>query len=275
MMKKEVFKLAANRVGVDTESLRPRTTMSFRTGPTPMAKLKLMHQHYDNRRVLNIALVLMEMQKADDLLRQRDKVQEDYIKTISSGFFDTLKRERRRIRGIKNNRRKIEVVAENENKRLIQSRQEFNERMARAQKRHEELARMRAQQKEYLARRSAERQQEIMRVQVQKEEREAARLKAIQDSHNARNEVLEKHRKAVRCCALLCSAGLCVVVGVEVVGARGFTSVWFVGCHLLCCCCCCCCCCCWFSTNSKRRLASRRKNALRTASCSASASARM
>lgn len=241
LLKKEVFVLAANRVGVDVEELKPRTTISFRTGPTPMAKLRLMHKHYDNRRVLNIALVLMEMDKADDLLRQRDKIQEDYVKTIvrclapplaapsarspvplpprpcaqlrcltccltpslpcpqSAGFFDTLKQERRRIRNIRVNRRKIEAVAETENELLVKAREEFNERMERAERRHQELQAMRAQQKEYLARRSAERQQEILRVQVQKEEREAERLRQIKASHEQRNNVLERHRQSVRC----------------------------------------------------------------------------
>ena len=196
MLKEDVFQLAANRVGVDCNELKPRTTQSFRTGPTPLAKLKLMHQHYDNRRVLNIALVLMEMQKADEILRQRDKVQEDYVKSISAGFFDTLKQERRRIRNIRVNRRKIEAVAETENDILLKQREDFNKRMAEAEKRRQALEDMREQQKEYLARRSAERQAEILRVQVQKEEREAARLRAIREAGEKRNDVLERHRVA-------------------------------------------------------------------------------
>lgn len=43
LLKDPVFVMAAKRVGVAIDELQPRTTLSFRTGPTPMAKLKLMY----------------------------------------------------------------------------------------------------------------------------------------------------------------------------------------------------------------------------------------
>lgn len=176
------IRASCDAVGIVPKDLMPRSLASFRHEEDramvlPKDKQRKRFNHFENRRLWKLAVVLTNAQQRDKKPAISEKeLQNKSQQNLAAVFKAAVYAEKNRVKKIKQARQKVVGVLTRENELLRMRRREFNERSNVAEERDRRVRMTREQQRAELQARAAQRQKDIERVKKVRSARDQQRI---------------------------------------------------------------------------------------------------
>jgi hypothetical protein len=182
---------ACTAVGVKPMDLMPRPRESFarevnRPQILPEAIRDRRFEHFEQRRVYKIALVLQERQDRKDGKTEEQVLAMENESALLQAYDAVYQAEMARTAKIDSAARKARNVLVRENDVLMARREKYITKTLSAAEREKRLAMARQMQREAIQEKAKAKQEDIARIQQQKEERQEAHRTAVEEAQQRR-----------------------------------------------------------------------------------------
>jgi hypothetical protein len=174
LMADPVFIEATKRKGIEDKDLVPRPQSYFRNQSNRAQLLSKEHarirfEHYENRRMTLLAMVLSEHETVQDEIAKEQAMFKAEDDRLVSGFYSSLEGEKKRLDKIKRNMEKFQRVQANENGNIIEKRQKFNASKNKFQNRLEDILQQEKEREKKMRDRGKAQKERIRQVAQMKE----------------------------------------------------------------------------------------------------------
>ena len=199
-IKEKPTKLACFEVGVEPEDLLPKKLKDFRREENraqvlPPEVQQRRFDHFENRRIWKLAIVLKEREKVLEEEAQRKQKEVSQESQLLNMFKEHMRKEQKRNLHISSSQQKVKEVLLRENEALQKRRKAFEDRFKAASERQRRIEQAKEEEREAMKRRAAERQAEIEKVQQQREERMQQQIDNMLETFKERDRKVEEFLK--------------------------------------------------------------------------------
>mmetsp|Transcript_146357 Transcript_146357/g.355208 ORF Transcript_146357/g.355208 Transcript_146357/m.355208 type:complete len:639 (+) Transcript_146357:392-2308(+) len=194
---------AARAVGIEVGDLVPRPKSYFRTEPNraevlPKETQQRRFDHYENRRLWKLAVVLTAAEQGREAKKERMKRKTHLGDELYDVFNGAMEGETVRNKRIKGARDKVENVLLKENELLIRRRKEFAEREKMMIEREARIKRAQERRREELRQRGLKREKQLEKLQHTRKVRAASKVIAATNAFQARDMRVKEYLDAKR-----------------------------------------------------------------------------